>query len=422
MRPLNVLALSLRRALPTAVALAVGAFVLSAAPPGTIGPPWLLALLAALAFGWAVWQPLQSRRDDVLPAIAIVLSAFGLLLVARLSPENAHKQQYWLLISLALAIAAGPLFTKFRNLARIKYLWVIASLALFAMLVVFGQEVNGAKLWIRLGQIQYEPVELIKLFIVFFLAAYLAETADVIALAKRWSIRANLRYLGPLFVGWGTSMLILVLQRDLGMATLLLGTFAALLYVATRRLDLVIGGSITFGLVAVWAMHHYAYVSTRIAVWRDPFADPLGAGYQAAQGYYSLAAGGLFGTGYRLGHPGFIPDAITDYIYAALSEEFGLVGAVVLLVLYLVMVRRIFAVAVSQPDLYTKLLAVGLSATLGLQVFIIVGGVIGLFPLTGITLPFVSYGGSSLVANFILVALAWAMSSQPRRSAAIPAP
>jgi len=209
-------------------------------------------------------------------------------------------------------------------------------------------------------------------------------------------------------------MLILVLQRDLGMATLLLGAFIVMLYVATRRLDLAVGSLLTFALGVFWAMHHYAYVSTRIAVWRNPFADPLGAGYQAAQGYYSLAAGGVFGTGYRLGHPDFIPDAITDYIYAAFSEEFGLIGAVVLLGLYLVLLRRILAVALSQPDIYAKLLAVGLSATLGLQVFIIVGGVVGLFPLTGITLPFVSYGGSSLVANFILVALAWAMSSRPR--------
>ncbi|HEV2262814.1 MAG TPA: FtsW/RodA/SpoVE family cell cycle protein, partial [Candidatus Rubrimentiphilum sp.] len=146
--------------------------------------------------------------------------------------------------------------------------------------------------------------------------------------------------------------------------------------------------------------------------WRNPFADPLGAGYQASQGYYSLAAGGLFGTGYRLGHPGFIPDAATDYIYAAIGEEFGLIGALILLALFLVLIYRMLAIAQVQPDLYTKLLAIGLSATMGFQVFIIVGGVVGLFPLTGITLPFISYGGSSLVANFLLVGLAWAMSSQ----------
>jgi cell division protein FtsW (lipid II flippase) len=281
------------------------------------------------------------------------------------------------------------------------------------LLIVFGQEVNGARLWIRLGPVQYEPVELIKLFIVFFLAAYLAETADVIARARPWSIRANLKYLGPLFLGWGVSMAILILQRDIGMAALLLLTFAVLLYAATRRIDLLAGSFAIFVGVAYWASHHYHYVSTRITVWRNPFADPLGAGYQAAQGYFSLAAGGVFGTGYRLGHPRFIPDVGTDYVYAALSEEFGLIGALITLALFLLLVQRILTIATTQPDLYTRLLAVGLSATLGFQVFIIVGGVIGLFPLTGITLPFISYGGSSLVANFILVSLAWAMSARP---------
>ncbi|MDQ2872028.1 MAG: FtsW/RodA/SpoVE family cell cycle protein [Candidatus Eremiobacteraeota bacterium] len=402
-----------RRLFPMVIAIAVSALMLSLVPSGTL-EPWVLVALGIGSIGWVAWQPRDLERDDVLPAIAIVLSALGLMLVARLSPQLAHKQQYWLLISMALAVLAGPAFAQFRRLASMKYLWVIASLVLFLMLVVFGQEVNGAKLWIKLGPVQYEPVELIKLFIVFFLASYLAETADVIASAKPWSIRANLKYLGPLFLGWGASMAILILQRDLGMATLLLATFAALLYVATRRVDLVLGGFVVFGIVAFWAMHHYSYVSARIGVWRNPFADPLGAGYQAAQGYYSLAAGGLFGTGYRLGHPGFIPDVGTDYIYAAYSEEFGAIGAIVLLVLFFMLVRRVLAVAFAQPDLYTKLLAVGLSATLGFQVVIIVGGVIGLFPLTGITLPFISYGGSSLVANFLLVALAWAASARPR--------
>lgn len=399
------------------MALALAAFVLSFAPAKTIGPPWLLAVLAALSIIWVLVQPAATQRDDVLPAMAIALSAFGLLLVARISPQLAHKQQYWLLISLALAVGFGPAFSLFRRMASYKYVWVLLCLVLFVLLILFGQEVNGAKLWIRLGPIQYEPVELIKLFIVFFLAAYLAETADVIARAKPWSVRANLKYLGPLFLGWGVSMAILILQRDLGMAALLLATFSMLLYAATRRWDLLAGSLAVFAAVAAWAAHHYSYVGTRIAVWRNPFADPLGSGYQAAQSYYSLAAGSLFGTGYRLGHPNYIPDAGTDYIYAALSEEFGLIGALIVLALFFVLVRRILGIAEEQPDLYARLLAVGLSATLGFQVFIIVGGVIGLFPLTGITLPFISYGGSSLVANFLLVALAWAMSARPRREA-----
>ena len=377
-------------------------------------------MLAILCVVWVAAQPRGSARDNALPAFAIVLSTVGLLAVARISPELAHRQQYWLLVSLLLAVGFGPAFTNFRRWAAIKYLWVLLSLVLFGMLLAFGQEVNGARLWIQLGPcgkysslcLTYEPVELIKLFMVFFLAAYLAETADVIAAARPWSIRANLKYLGPLILGWGLSMAILILQRDIGMAGLLLATFAVLLYAGTRRIDLLVGSCALFVGVAFWAMHHYSYVSTRIAVWRNPFADPLGAGYQASQGFYSLAAGGLFGTGYRLGHPGFIPAAATDYVYAAISEEFGLIGALIVLGLFLLLVYRILAIAASQPDLYAGLLAVGLSATLAFQVFIIVGGVIGLFPLTGITLPFISYGGSSLVANFLLVALAWAMSAQ----------
>jgi cell division protein FtsW (lipid II flippase) len=365
-----------------------------------------------LSIVWVLAQPRSSSRDDALPAFAIVLSAFGLLVVARLDPALAHRQQYWLLISLLLAVGLGPAFTNFRRLAAIKYLWVLLSLVLFALLLIFGKEVNGARLWIQLGPIQYEPVELIKLFIVFFLAAYLAETSDVIAAARPWSIRANLKYLGPLILGWGLSMAILVLQHDVGMAALLFATFAVLLYAATRRIDLLAGSFALFMLVAYWAVHHYSYVGTRIAVWRNPFSDPLHAGYQASQGFYSLAAGGLFGTGYRLGHPNFIPDVTTDYIYAAISEEFGLIGALILLGLFLLLVYRILAIAAAQPDLYTRLLAIGLAATLAFQVFIIVGGVIGLFPLTGITLPFISYGGSSLVANFLLVGLAWSMSAQ----------
>jgi cell division protein FtsW (lipid II flippase) len=398
------------------MALGLAAFMLSFAPPRTVGPPWLLALLAGLCIVWVLAQPASTRRDDVLPAFAIVLSALGLLLVARLSPQLARKQQDWLLVSLILVVALGPGFTLFRRMAAFKYVWVILSFALFVLLLFAGQEVNGARLWIRIGPVQYEPVELIKLFIVFFLAAYLGETADVIARAKPWSVRANLRYLGPLFLGWGASMAILIVQHDVGMAGLLLATFTVMLYVATRRADLLVGSFGIFCGVAVWVSRHYHYASTRIAVWRNPFADPLGAGYQAAQGYYSLAAGGVFGTGYRLGHPSFIPDAPTDYIYASLSEEFGLIGALVVLAIFLLLVRRVLSAGIAQPDLYARLLATGLGATLAFQVFIIVGGVIGLFPLTGITLPFISYGGSSLVANFLLVSLAWAISAKPANS------
>lgn len=398
-------------------ALIAGGFILSLVQPGTLGPWWVEGALVVLAYLWVLAQPAGTTRDDALPALAILLASFGLALVARLSPSLAQKQQNWLVLSLALVVAFGPGFTRFRSMAAYKYVWVVASLALFVLLLLFGEQINGARLWIRIGSLRYEPVELIKLFIVFFLAAYLAETADVIATARRvWS--ANARYLGPLFLGWFASMAILVVEHDIGMATLLLVTFATMLYVATRRIDIVFAGLVVFALTTFWTVHHFPYAASRIAVWLHPFADPYGRGYQSSQGYYALAAGGLFGTGYRLGHPQFIPDAATDYVFAAIGEEFGWLGATAVLVVFVAIVRRILVIGIQQPDLYTKLLAVGLAATLGFQVLIIVGGVIGLFPLTGITLPFISYGGSSLVANFLLVGLAWAMSGKQARNGA----
>jgi cell division protein FtsW (lipid II flippase) len=360
-------------------------------------------------------QPASTSRDDTLPAIAIAIAAVGVLLVARLSPDLAAKQLLWLAFSVALALIAGPAFTRFRVLSAYTYVWIVIAIALFVALAAFGQEVNGAKLWIRAGGVQFEPVEVIKLLVVLFMASYLAGTADVIERTKPWSLRANAKYLGPLFIGWGVSMAILVLERDLGMATLLLATFAAMLYVATRRIDLIVGCTAIFAGAIWWAATHYHYVEARIAVWHDPFRDPYGAGFQAMQSLFSLAAGGLFGTGYGAGQPGYIPDVATDYVYAAYTEEWGAVGAIVLCGAFLALILRMLAVAQRQPDLYAKLLATGLAATLGFQVAIIVGGVLRLFPLTGITLPFVSYGGSSLVTNFLLVALVWAISGERRR-------
>ena len=393
-------------------ALALAAFGVQLMPPSTRPALWLQLGVAVAALGWAGFQSPFERRDDALPAIAVALSVLGIVTIGRLSPELAQKQTGWLLAALLTAVLLGPALREIRRLAAVKYVWVVVSIALFLALLIFGHEVNGARLWIRLGPFQFEPVEAIKLFIVFFLAAYLAETADVISAAKFWALGSHAKYLGPLLLGWGSSMAILVVQRDLGMAALFLGIFVACLYMATKRIDIIIVGLLMFGLAALWSYGHYGYVRARVEVWAHPFADPLGHGYQALMGMFSVAAGGVFGTGYHLGQPAYIPDAATDYIYAVWSEEFGLLGAVVLLSAYFAIVVRGLQIARRQPDLYAKLLAGGLAATLGFQVFIIVGGVLRLFPLTGITLPFFSYGGSSLMANVVLVAMLWAISSE----------
>ncbi len=280
------------------LALAFAAICFALAPPGSLGPTWLLIALGIIALAWVMLGPTDVDRDNTLPALAVILSALGLLEVARLAPELAQRQSIWLALSLILAVALGPAFTRFRVLAAYKYIWILVAVALFAALAIFGQEVNGARLWIRFGAVQFEPVEVIKLLVVLFMASYLAETADVIARTRPWSLRANAKYLGPLFIGWGASMAILIFEHDLGMATLLLATFAAMLYVATRRIDLIVGGLAVFGVLAYLAATRYSYVRTRIAVWQHPFADPFGAGYQAMQSLFSLASGGVFGTGY----------------------------------------------------------------------------------------------------------------------------
>jgi cell division protein FtsW (lipid II flippase) len=400
-----------------AISVAFAGAVLSLAAPHA-GPPWLLATLGVMALAWVLVQPAGTDRDDTLPALAVAIAAIGLLIVARLSPELAARQVWLLAFSLALALAAGPALTRFRVLAAYTYVWIVIAALLFVALALFGEQVNGARLWIRIAGVTFEPVEVIKLLIVLFMASYLAGTADVIARTKPWSLRANAKYLGPLFIGWGVSMAILVFERDLGMATLLFATFAAMLYVATRRIDLIAGCTAIFVGAASWAAMHYTYVHARIAVWRDPFSDPYGAGYQTVQSLYALAAGGIFGAGYHAGHPEYIPAVATDYVYAAYTEEWGALGATVLCGAFLALIMRTLTVAGRQPDLYAKLLATGLGVTLGFQVVIIVGGVLRLFPLTGITLPFVSYGGSSLVTNFLLVALVWAISGERRREAA----
>jgi cell division protein FtsW (lipid II flippase) len=404
----------LRACVPMVVALIIAAFTVRLAPRSALLPAWLPYALALLALAWPAIRPAGVTRDDTLPALAVVLAAIGLAVVARLQPQLAQKQIVWLTFSLLLAVAAGPAFDRFRVLAAYKYIWVLAAIALFVALALFGEEVNGARLWIHFGPVRFEPVEVIKLLVVLFMASYLAETADVIARTRPWSLRSNAKYLGPLFVGWGISMMILTLEHDLGMAALLLATFVSMLYVATRRIDLVAGAIAVFGVGAWWAATHYRYVETRIAVWKDPFHDPLGAGYQAVQSLFSLANGGLFGTGFGLGRPDYIPEVATDYVYAAFGEEWGAIGSIALLALFLAVVLRALRVANRQPDLYAKLLATGLAAVFGFQIVIITGGVLHLFPLTGITLPFISYGGSSLVTNFLLVALVWAISSERR--------
>lgn len=373
-------------------------------------PVWALGGAVAGFLAIRVVTRAPGELDETLWPLVACACTLGVLEISRLDPVLGSRQAVWMVVGLAIVVAAQPLFERYRRLENVAYVWVIASFALFILLQLFGTEVNGARLWFTFGSFEIQPVEIVKLFMVFFMASYLARNGAAIGSLAPTDVVANVRLLGPLLLGWGVSILVLALQRDVGEAILFLGVFVVMLYVASRRIDLVAISALVFGLGAWFVASHFGYVQARIAVWRDPWSDPLGAGYQAEQSFFALANGGLFGAGYHLGHPGFIPNAATDYIFAALGEEFGVVGIIAVLAIFLALVVRGMRIAFYAPDRFTSLLATGFAATLGIQVFVIVAGVLGLLPLTGITLPFISYGGSSVVANIIMLDLLWLFS------------
>jgi cell division protein FtsW (lipid II flippase) len=294
-----------------------------------------------------------------------------------------------------------------------------------------GQQVNGAYLGVKVGPISFQPAEFGKIAIVIFLAAYLRDTRQVLVQGSRRFLGITippLKHFGPLLVVWGAAMLMLVFIRDLGSSLMYFGGFLALLYVATNRLSFVTIGLALFGVGAWFMASTVSHVRDRIDIWLDPFNQPylerpVGGSYQIAQGLFAQADGGLFGTGLGaslLKGPGgenLIPLPSTDLIYAVITNELGLVGACGLILVYMMLTERGLRTAMLASDSFSKLLAAGLSAVFALQVFVIVGGVTRVIPLTGVTLPFVSYGGSSIVANFVLVALLLLVSDRARRPA-----
>jgi cell division protein FtsW (lipid II flippase) len=268
---------------------------------------------------------------------------------------------------------------------------------------LLGETVNGARLWVSVGPIHFQPGEIAKIFLIVFLAGYLREKREVLA-------QFRLKDLGPLFLIWGGAMAVLVITNDLGGGLLYFGIFLAMLYVATAQVWFVIAGTTLFvgGAAAVYRM--IPRVEERVEIWRDPWGDVYGAGYQTAQSLYSIANGHFGGTGFGKGtftdadgNP-LIPYLNTDFIYSALAQELGLVGIAAFLLVYMLFAARGFRIALLAQDGFSKLIAVGLTFAFTLQAFIIIGGIVRLIPLTGITLPFVSYGGSSIVANFVLLA------------------
>jgi cell division protein FtsW (lipid II flippase) len=364
--------------------------------------------------------------DPYLFPLAALLAAFGLVMIYRVDVELARQQAQWFVLALALFCATVIGLRDQRSLERARYTIAAASIVLLFLprVPLIGAQVNGAFLAIKLGPVQFQPAEFAKIGIIIFLASYLAETRDVLVRGRL--PRLSLKHFGPLLVVWGAAMLLLVFIRDLGSSLMFFGGFLALLYVATSRLSLVAVGAAMFAAGAAFFASSVSHVNDRISIWLDPFQPKLvdDEGYQIAQSLFAQADGGLFGTGFGralLELPGggtILPAADTDLIYALIVNELGLFGATAVVLIYLLFVARGFKAALLARDGFSKLLAAGLTAVFAMQVFVIVGGVTRVIPLTGVTLPFVSYGGSSIVANLVLLALLLIVSQDARRDPA----
>ncbi len=387
-----------------------GAATLTQVRPAFIVGGFLLAI--SLVLGLTGF-----RGDQVLLPVTAALSGLGLIMVERfrtaLGPSSdfyagiGDRHLIYLVAGFAILFAAVVTPRSLELFQRFKYTALLASLALLGVTFVFGTEVGGARLWIDVGPAQIQPSEIVKVTLVIFLAAYLAEKRDLIGSSWRVGFLRlpPIPYLAPMVVMWAASLMVLVVLNDLGSALLFFGIFLVLLYAASGRPVYVLTGLLSFGAACWLAYLLFDRIGIRVQNWLDPWRDPLDTGYQQVQSDYALASGGILGTGLGMGQPWRIPAVHTDYVFSAIGEELGLLGTVAVLVLYLVLVMRGLAVALRSTNAFNRLLATGLAATIGLQALIILGGVVRLIPLTGITLPFVSYGGSSLLTNCLIVGL-----------------
>jgi cell division protein FtsW (lipid II flippase) len=374
------------------------------------------------------------HADPYLFPLVALLASFGIVMVYRIDTTLARQQAQWFVLGLILFAATIVIFRDYRRLERYRYTIMLVSLGLLVLprLPGIGYQANGAYLGIRIpGLFVFQPAEFAKIGLVVFLASYLRDTRQVLVLGARRILGVTLppiKHFGPVIVIWGLAMMILVLLSDIGSSVMFYGGLLAMLYVATNRLSFVVIGVIA-AAVGFWYLGtHIPHVHARVETWLHPlnpklYNAPLGS-YQIANSMFAQAAGGFFGQGFgqaTLTIPGTHPAAYllpapqTDMIYAVITDELGLFGAAAVLLTYLLFVARGFKAALMSRDSFSTLLAVGLTSVFALQVFVIVGGVTRVIPLTGVTLPFISYGGSSIIANFVLLALLLLVSDRARR-------
>ncbi len=378
--------------------------------------PLVAGTLGLFFFIHLAVRRLAFAADPVLVPTALLLNGIGYVMIARLGSDVegggdlAGLQSLWTGVGVAAFVITLVLVPRARELAGYRYLLGLAGIALLALPLVpgIGVDIRGARIWVSLGPVNFQPGEFAKIALAIFFAGYLVESRELIR------NRIELRDLAPIAVAWAASVGIMVFERDLGSSLLFFALFVVLMWVATERSSFLALGLFLFvgGAVVSWRL--FDHVQSRVDAWLDPFADFGGGGYQIAQASFSLAEGGLTGTGLGRGDPDRVPIAESDFIFSAIGEELGLAGSTAILMAFVVIVGSGLRIAIRATRPFEKLLAVGLTTLIGLQAFIIIGGVIRLVPLTGITLPFVSYGGSALVTNYIVLALLVRLSHEQR--------
>ena len=376
-----------------------------------------LGSVVGLVLGWLVTSQvvrrLSAAADILFLPLAVFLASIGLTLILRLRPDLFFQQALWLAVGLIAFAVTVAVFRQADQIAKYKYLCGLAGITLLIITILFGVDIGGNKNWIIVGPVRFQPSEFAKLLIIIFLAAYLSERRQLLSYATRQYGPLTLphpRFIAPLLALWGLTMAMLIVQRDLGSALLYFGTTVIMTYIASGRLSyvfLALGLFVAGSLVCYFVFPH---VQLRIDIWLNPWADPNGRAYQIVQSLFAFGSGGLLGSGLTFGYPTIIPEVHTDFIFAAIGEELGLAGTAAVIIAYILLVYRAFRTALTAPSAFTMLMASGLGILTALQVFIIIGGVTKFLPLTGITLPLISYGGSSMVSSFILLGMLYAVS------------
>lgn len=383
--------------------------------------PFLVIVLGLLMGAHVAVRWLAPESDPILLPTAALLNGLGYVVIAGLNKNLAAAQATWTAIGIVAFVGTLWFVKRPRDLERYRYTFALVGIGLLLLPLVPGigyDAGSGSRIWVRFGPINFQPGEVAKVALAIFFAAYLADQRELIATSS-WKLGPlrlpHPKYLGPVLVAWGITLVVMFYQKDLGSSLLFFALFLVMIWVATQRTSFLVIGAGLFTAGAVFAWRTLDHVKTRVDIWLDPWKTPSGSGYQIIQGMFAMAFGGMTGTGLGLGGTVRIPAAENDFIFAVIAEELGFVGGAIVIMAYLLLVGSGLRIAAGTDLVFDKLLATGLTLLLGLQAFIIIAGVIRLLPLTGVALPFISYGGSSLVMNYVMLALLLRISDQTVR-------